>query len=88
MDLSQVNSPMDLILENEKPAKPIDKIKTQIKHCNPSELLGLTQDLTQILIEFHEYVIDSKNEGELNPEWFVDTQALHFALKILQTVNL
>ena len=88
MNLSQVNSPVDLILENEKPAKPIDKINSQIKHCSPSELLGLTQDLTQILIEFHEYVIDSKNEADLNPGWFVDARALHFALKILQTVDL
>ena len=43
--------------------------------------------MTQLLIEFHEYVIDKK-DGELNPEWFVDTQSLNFALKILQTVNL
>ena len=87
MDLSQVNSPVDLILENEKPAKPIDKINSQIKHCSPSELLELTQDLTHVLIQFHEYVIDTKGE-DANHEWFVDTQALHFALKILQTVNL
>lgn len=87
MDLSQIESPMDLILENEKPAKPIEKIQSQIKHCSPAEILELTQDMTQLLIEFHEYVIDKKN-GELNPEWFVDVQSLSFALKILQTINL
>ena len=87
MDLSQIDSPMDLILENEKPIKPIEKIQSQIKHCKPAELLELTQDVTQLLIEFHEFVIDKKGE-DLNPEWFVDVQSLSFALKILQTVNL
>ena len=87
MDLSQIDSPMDLILENEKPAKPIEKIQSQIKHCSPAEILELSKDLTQLLLEFHEYVIDKK-EGDLNHEWFVDAQSLSYAIKILETINL
>ena len=86
MDLSTINSPQDLIDQNEMTAaeKAMDLLNSG--DVNPRETLEVIKDLVEKLEAFHLLVIEKKDNP--NPQWFVDANTLHFVYKMLDTVEL
>jgi len=87
MNLSDINSPVDLVLENEKQVSPFQKVIQALSHkdITPQDQLVICKAIVHRLVNFHEYVIDNK-EG-LSPQWCVDLQTLTFIEKMLATVE-
>ena len=87
MNLTDVNSPAELVLENEKTLTPMEKLLQAISHkdITPKQHLEVTKLLVSRLLQFHNYVCENK-EG-LNPAWYIDAQTLHYVHNMLETVE-
>ena len=87
MNLDQVNSPMDLILENEKTLTPLEKALQALQHkdITPKDHLEIAKKLVEVVRDFHNHVVETRDD--ISTQWAVDSQSLHFALCILKTVE-
>ena len=87
MNLENINSPVELLLENEKPVSPFEKALNALSHkeLTPLQHLQLAKLCVEHVRDFHNWVVENKPEA--NAQWAVDAQSLHFALQILNTVE-
>ena len=87
MNLDQINSPVDLILENEKQLTPLEKALQALQHkdVTPKDHLEIAKKLVEVVRDFHNHVVE--NRPEASPQWAIDAQSLHFALCILKTIE-
>ena len=88
MNLSEINSPADLVKANQ-PSPEEQAIET-VRDFSPDAQLELAKHLIEDLVAFHQWVITKRTEEgkDLDPQWFVDVQSLIYASKIIQTVEL
>ena len=87
MNLENINSPVELLLENEKPVSPYEKALTALSHkeLTPVQHLEMAKLLVEQVRDFHNWVVENKPEA--SSQWAVDAQSLHFALCILKTIE-
>ena len=88
MNLSEINSPAELMKANE--LSPEEQAIVTARDMNPDAQLEMVKLLIADLGAFHQWVINKRTEDgqDLDPQWFVDLQSLTFALKIIKTVEL
>ena len=87
MNLENINSPVELLLENEKPVSPMEKawVALKNKELTPQQHLEIAITLVEAVRDFHNWVVENKSEA--SSQWAVDAQSLHFALCILKTIE-
>ena len=88
MNLSEINSPAELMKANE--LSPEEQAIVTVRDMNPDAQLEMVKLLLADLGAFHQWVINKRTENgqDLDPQWFVDLQSLTYALKIIKTVEL
>ena len=87
MNLDQINSPAELILENEKTLTPLEKCIQSLQHkdITPKDHLEIAKRLVEVVRDFHNHVVETRDDA--STQWAVDAQSLHFALCILKTID-
>ena len=88
MNLSEINSPAELMKANE--LSPEEQAIVTARDMNPDAQLEMVKLLLADIGAFHQWVINKRTEDgqDLDPQWFVDLQSITFALKIIKTVEL
>lgn len=86
MNLSDINSPVELLLENEKTLTPVEKLIQCLSHkdITPKQHLEVTKLLVDKLLTFHNWVVENKEDA--HPQWSVDAQTLFFIQNMLETI--
>ena len=87
MNLNEINTVGEFILENEKQVSPFQKVLQALSHkdITPKDQLLICKAIVHRLVNFHEYVVEEK--ANLSPAWYVDLQTLTFIEKMLSTVE-
>ena len=87
MNLSDINSPVELLLENEKTLTPVEKLVQCLSHkdITPKQYLEVTKLLVDKLLTFHNWVVENKEDA--HPQWSVDAQTLFYIQNMLETID-
>ena len=88
MNLTDVNSPVELVLENERQLTPLQRALQALQndHIGAGERLEIARALIEQVRSFHNYVIETRDD--LTVQWSIDAQTLMFVTKMLETVEL
>ena len=88
MNLSEINSPAELMKANE--LSPEEQAIVTARDMNPDAQLEMVKLLLADVGAFHQWVINKRAEAgqDIDPQWYVDLQSITFALKIIKTVEL
>ena len=86
MNLSEVNSVAELVLENEKTLTPTEKLIQALSHkdITPKQHLEVCKLLVDKLLGFHNWVVENKEDA--HPQWSVDAQTLFYIHNMLETI--
>ena len=88
MNLTDVNSPAELVLENERQLSPLQRALQALQNndIGPGERLEIARALIEQVKSFHDYVIERRDD--LSVQWSIDAQTLLFVTRMLETVDL
>ena len=88
MNFETINTPSDLVEENNQTLSPMEKAVLALcdDDLTPADHLMIAKGLIKQVHQFHEHVI-TKKQGECSPQWLVDCQTLLFTIKMLETVE-
>ena len=85
MNFTDINSPAELVLENERQLSPEERAMMAMAKCGPETHLKLVKVMVEALRDYHrEIAMDADNPRA----WVVDATRLDEALTILNKVNL
>ena len=89
MNLQDVNTVGELVLENERTLTPEEKVMQLLGKLGPDTHLKLVTVMVAALRDFHvDQAKDLLEEGEVPTAWIVDATHLDVALTQLQKVKL
>ena len=74
MNLTDINSPAELVLENEKSRDPVEAMAHYSSALNPLETLVVAQQLVKKLANWHQQVFDNNDEAHV--QWAIDANTL------------
>ena len=89
-DLSQVNSPADLIKYNEsvKPVDQVEKILNDVYECSSTEGMAIARDIVETLAAWHKSIADEllQSDPQKAAVWIQDLTLLNQCIAILDDV--
>ena len=89
-DLSQVNSPSDLIKYNDtvKPVDQVEVILAQVYECGPVEGKAIVTDIVETLTNWHKNTADQllESDPEKAAAWIQDLTRLNTILSLLEDI--
>ena len=91
MNLKNVNSVAELVLENERTLSPEERAAMALAKCDTSFHLGMCKVMIQAIRDYHvEQANQLLNDGDTDQAmaWAVDVANLSNALDILEQVEL
>ena len=74
MNLADINSPAELVLENEKSRDPVESMAHYSNQLNPVETLVVAQQLVKKLANWHQHVFETQDEAHV--QWAIDANTL------------
>ena len=88
MNLSEVNTPSDLLNQNNKPTKfTPEEVLEALYTLEPSQALGVLKASVSTLARWHQTEAGGTEDASKAAAWAVDEGRLHIALLALKEVS-